>query len=132
MTAKLFDFSTLYTVGNVETRQPGDYIFRVGEIGNLMYVVKSGEVQIKVHDAVVETVVAGNLLGEMALLDNAPRSADAVAATPCEIIPIDMMRFLSLVQKTPFFAIEVMRIMVRRLRAMNERVGSLRTRVGDF
>ena len=122
MTAKLFDFTTLYTAGNVETRQPGDYIFKAGEVGKLMYVVKSGEVQIKVNDAVVETVSAGNLLGEMALLDNAPRSADAVAATQCEIIPIDLIRFLSLVQQTPFFAIELMRIMVRRIRAMNARV----------
>ena len=122
MTAKLFDFTTLYTADNIETRQPGDYIFRVGEAGKLMYVVKSGEVYVKVHGTVVETVGAGNLLGEMALLDNAPRSAEAVAATQCEIIPIDLIRFLALVQQTPFFAIEVMRIMVRRLRAMNERV----------
>lgn len=122
MTAKLFDFTTLYTAGKVEARQPGDYIFKVGEAGKLMYVVKSGEVHVKVHGKVVETVSAGNLLGEMALLDSGPRSAEAVAATQCEIIPIDLVRFLSLVQQTPFFAIEVMRIMVRRLRAMNERV----------
>ena len=122
MTAKLFDFSTLFNTENIEIYQPGDYIFKVGEVGKLMYVVKSGEVQIKVHDAVVETVVTGNLLGEMALLDNAPRSADAVAATQCEIIPIDMMRFLLLVQQTPFFSIEVMRTMVRRIRVMNARV----------
>lgn len=122
MTAKLVDFSSLLTDDSVELHQPGEYIFKVGETGKLMYVVKSGEVQIKVHDVVVETVTAGNLLGEMALLDSSPRSADAVVTTQCEIIPIDMMRFLLLVQQTPLFAIEVMRAMVRRIRVMNERV----------
>jgi len=122
MTAKLVDFSSLLTDDSVELRQPGEYIFKVGEMGKLMYVVKSGEVQIRVHDVVVETVTAGNLLGEMALLDSSPRSADAVVTTQCEIIPIDMMRFLLLVQQTPLFAIEVMRAMVRRIRVMNERI----------
>jgi len=123
MATQLFDFATLYArADNLETRQPGEAIFKTGEPGKLMYVVKSGEVAIQVHGKTVETVTAKGLVGEMALLDNAPRSADAVAVTACEIIPVDLMRFLSLVQETPFFAIEVMRIIVRRLRAMNERV----------
>jgi len=69
----------------------------------------------------VETVEEGGLLGEMSLVDDRERSASAVALVDCELVPIDEKRFLFLVQETPFFALEVMRTMARRLRAMNER-----------
>lgn len=118
-----FDFSTLFAhAENIQARKAGEVIFRQGEEGKYMFVVKSGEIQIKLGDRVVETVGHGGIIGEMAMLDNSARSASAVAGTDCEVVPIDLRRFLFLLQQTPFFAIEVMRVMVRRLRAMNLRV----------
>ena len=84
-----------------------------------MYIVKEGEVDILVHGKTVETVGPGEILGEMALIDQNPRSATAVARTDCQLVPIDEKRFTFLVQQTPYFSIEVMRIMARRLRQMD-------------
>ncbi len=97
----------------------GQIIFSAGESGDVMFVVKEGEVDVLVGNQVVETIGAGGIFGEMALIDRNPRSASAVAKTDCQLVPIDEARFKFLVQQTPFFAIEVMRVMARRLRQMD-------------
>ena len=81
-----------------------------------MYVVIEGEVEIRAKEKTIVTTGAGGIFGEMALIDDAPRSASAVAKTACKVVPIDKRRFNFLIQQTPFFALSVMRIMSDRLR----------------
>jgi CRP-like cAMP-binding protein len=109
----------------VMTLIPGQLLFEKGQPGHQMYVVKSGELQIGEGNVVFETVKPGGILGEMAMVDDSPRSASVKALTACELIPIDKRRFLVMLQQTPFFAIRVMRVLARRLRAMNERMTQL-------
>lgn len=101
---------------NVETFQAGDTIFSTGDTGEVMYVVQQGEVDLLVNGVTIETVGEGSIFGEMALIDNAPRSATAVARTDCRIVPIDRKRFTFLVDETPNFSLTVMKIMSDRLR----------------
>jgi CRP-like cAMP-binding protein len=56
----------------------------------------------------------------MALIEREPRTATAVARTECQVVPIDEKRFRFLVQQTPMFALEVLRVMSSRLRKANE------------
>jgi len=84
-----------------------------------MYVVLEGNVEIALGDLVLETAGPGALVGEMALIDNRPRTAAAVAKTPCRLAQIDRRRFHFLVQQTPNFATHVMKILADRLRHMN-------------
>jgi CRP/FNR family transcriptional regulator, cyclic AMP receptor protein len=105
----------------VVTLAPGDVLFEKNESGRFMYVVKSGEMQIIDGNYVYETVSAGGILGEMALVDAGPRSATVRAVKQSVVIPLDERRFLFMVSQTPFFALRVMRVMSARLRAMNER-----------
>ena len=58
---------------------PGDFLFREGEKGDKMYVLLEGEIDIFLGDFVLETAGPGALLGEMALIDDSPRTANAVA-----------------------------------------------------
>ena len=51
-----------------------------------------------------------------AFIDHRPRSASAVARTPCLLVPIDEKQFQFMVQQTPFFALQVMRVLTERLR----------------
>jgi CRP-like cAMP-binding protein len=111
--------SQLFANAAFDVKEAGAVLFEEETPGTVMYVVRSGEVAIRVGGRTVETVAAGGIVGEMALLDNAPRSAAAVAVNRCEVVAIDQKQFLFLVQQTPFFALEVMRIMASRLRAMN-------------
>ena len=105
----------------VVTLAPRETLFEKGEPGRLMYVVKTGDLQILDGNSVYENVSAGGIVGEMAVVDGSPRSATVRAINPSTVIPIDERRFLFMVQQTPFFALRVMRVMTARLRAMNER-----------
>lgn len=97
-----------------------EIIFRAGDPGDTMYVVLDGEINIVYRDAVIETIGVGGIFGEMALIDAQPRSATAIAKTDAQIARVTEQRFQFLVQYSPFFAIEVMRVMARRLRARME------------
>jgi CRP-like cAMP-binding protein len=102
----------------------GDVIFEQGQPGDKMYVVQGGSVELRTGERLLETVGVGGVLGELALLDQAPRSATAVAAEESRLVPIDQEHFMLLVKKVPGFAIEVMRIMAARLRRVNPTLSS--------
>lgn len=105
-----------------DTRQyeRGHVFFSLGEPGDVMYVVVSGEVEIAIKDKVVEVVGPGGVFGEMALIDRRPRSASAVAKNDVEAATIDQGQFLYLLRSHPTFSIEIMDVMAERLRALNE------------
>jgi CRP-like cAMP-binding protein len=107
------------------TLAPGETLFKKGDAGHHMFVVKSGELQIVDGNHVFETISEGGIFGEMALISKDPRSATAKAVRDAVVIPVDEKRFLFLVQQTPMFALRVMNVMSARLRAMNERVTSI-------
>ena len=94
----------------------GEIIFTEGDQAEAMFVVIEGEIDIVHNGQVIDETLKGGLIGEMALLDASPRSATARARTDCRVVPITEKRFLFLVQQTPFFALQVMRIMSERLR----------------
>ena len=98
----------------------GETIFRRGDPRTFMFVVNEGEVEIKIGEKVIEVVEAGGIFGEMAMIDGEPRTATAVARTECKLVPIDQRRFQFLVQQTPYFAIEVMRVLAGRLRRVDQ------------
>jgi CRP/FNR family cyclic AMP-dependent transcriptional regulator len=94
----------------------GDTIFEQGEPGDEMYLVKEGRVNIQVEGQTVNTMGAGEIFGEMALISSDPRSATAVAASDCTLLPVNEERFLFLVQRTPYFSLQVMGVLANRLR----------------
>jgi len=106
--------------------EPGQVLFRKGEVGCHMYLVKSGQVQVIDGNQVLDTVTSGGIVGEMALVSNEVRSATVRALIRSVVIAVDDTRFLFLVQQTPFFAIRVMRVMSARLKMMNDRLTSMR------
>jgi CRP-like cAMP-binding protein len=99
----------------------GARILQRGTPGHRMYVIQEGEVEIRIGPRTFERVGAGGFFGEMSLIDDAPRSADVVAATDVVLVPIDEKRFERMVHDTPGFALAVMRELVRRLRVMDGR-----------
>jgi CRP-like cAMP-binding protein len=100
----------------------GQVIFKEGDPGDLMYVVHEGEVELHVKGQLVDTLGEGGVLGEMALIDNAPRIATALAKSACTLMPVTEKRFMFMVQQTPFFALQMLRVMAERLRRMDERL----------
>lgn len=105
-----------------ETRSfaEGEVIFKEGDAGDAMFGVKDGAIDLIVAGTTIETVTAGGIFGEMAIIDHAPRSATAVAARPSQIVVIDEARFKSLTQGDPEFALIVLRVISRRIRVMDK------------
>ena len=87
-----------------------------------MFVLKSGEADVLVNGRIVETLEHGSIVGEVGLVSPGPRSATVVARTDCEFVAVDEKRFQFLVQQTPFFATQVMRVMAERLRNLDRMV----------
>lgn len=108
---------------DVETHAPGAVIFSAGDDASDMYVVLDGEVELRKGETVLNTIGPGDLLGEMALIGDRQRSATAVAKTRCRLAPVNERRFTFLVQETPFFALHVMRSLVRRITEKERHVG---------
>jgi CRP/FNR family transcriptional regulator, cyclic AMP receptor protein len=100
--------------------KPGDIIFKEGDAATELFIVQSGEVEIRLGNRVLEKLPQYSIFGEMALIDAAPRSATAVAASDVRLVPVSEKQFLFLISNTPHFALNVMRIMARRLRSANK------------
>lgn len=104
---------------NVVTLKPGETLFKKDDAAHYMYAVLSGNLRIGDGNIIYEEVSAGGIVGEMALVDHAPRSATVTATTDCTLAEIDEKRFLFLVQQTPMFALNLLRLLSHRLRQMN-------------
>jgi len=104
---------------NLVHLKPGEVLFRVGDAAECMYVLLAGEARIGDGNIVYEELSPGGIVGEMALIDHAPRSATVTAISECSFAAIDEKRFLFLVEQTPRFALNLMRLLSHRLRRMN-------------
>lgn len=96
--------------------EAGEPLFFEHEPGDEMYVVLSGRIDVVTYGKELEQVGAGGVLGEMALIDEGPRSAAAIAAERSEVAVIPHALFLTLVRAEPGFALCVMRVLAARLR----------------
>lgn len=113
-------FDILRNEPDSRTFKTGETIFKEGAPGDNMYAVLDGEVEIRKGDRVLETVSRGGVFGEMALIDEKTRSARAVVKSDCRIVAISQRRFMTLIQQTPFFAVQVMQVLSERIRRNTE------------
>jgi CRP-like cAMP-binding protein len=97
----------------------GKTIFSEGSPGDTMYVILDGKVDINVNGKTLEIAGPGAIVGEMALIDSSARSATAIAHDDCTLAPVNEKQFLLLLERTPYFALHVMKVLVDRLRRMD-------------
>src|ERR1700760_3926219 len=115
----------ILTGNNIDTNffKAGSTIFREGDEAHELFVIKSGQVRIQIGNRTIRELSADDIFGEMALIDNEPRSATAIAITDVELVAVSEKQFLFLVSQTPYFALKVMRVLAQRLRATNKTFG---------
>jgi len=94
----------------------GETIFERGSTGHLMYGILAGTVVLQVDGNTVETIEAGDVFGEGALVRSDHRRATtAIAMTDCQLIAVSERRFKFLIENTPMFAIEILQSFSNRL-----------------
>jgi len=125
------DRAGLAGVIDVRKLAAGDTLFQVGEPGESLYVVRSGEVELFIKDTAgqripLAIVGAGEVFGELALLDRSPRTATAVALADTELLELDRDDLLLLFRTSPAAALRLLAAMGRMTRKADE---LLRTRV---
>jgi CRP/FNR family cyclic AMP-dependent transcriptional regulator len=96
-----------------------------------MYLLLEGEVVLSVRGKAVGTVKIGEIFGEMAAISDSPRSATALAKTPCRVIALDDRQFTAALQKKPEFALMMLGVMIQRLRGMIARLSGVPTATGS-
>jgi len=105
-------------------------IFEEGSVGEYMYVIREGEVKVsKMSDdgreKVLELLGPGLFFGEMALLDQEPRSASIKAITDCILLALSRNDFIGLLRRNPEISLVLLRELTRRLRETDEEVRGL-------
>ena len=96
--------------------EAGEPVFFEHQHGDEMYAVLSGRIDVLTYGRVLEQVGPGGMFGEMALIDDGPRSAAALAAERSEVFVISRALFLTLIAEDPSFALHVMKVLAQRLR----------------
>ena len=104
---------------DAEVVPAGFVLFEEGDTGEIMFAIADGHVELTHRGAVIEKIGPGGIVGEMALIDDSPRSATAAAATETRLVRVDREHFMYLVQEHPTFALQVMSVMAERLRKAN-------------
>ncbi|MGC2776260.1 MAG: Crp/Fnr family transcriptional regulator [Bradyrhizobium sp.] len=105
----------------------GATIFSRGDPGSSLYAVINGTVKISVsspdgRNAILNLISAGEIFGEVAVLDGRERTADATANTNCEILVIDRREFLPFVKSQPVLAMKFIELLCDRLRWTSDQV----------
>ena len=117
----------LLAYAHSKTVAAGKTVFARGDAGTALFAVCTGTVKITNHsaegkDAVFNLLGAGEIFGEIALLDGRPRTANALALTRCELIAIDRRDFIPLIKEQPEIALKLIEVLCTRLRQVSERV----------
>ncbi|MFC1504512.1 Crp/Fnr family transcriptional regulator [Spirochaetota bacterium] len=110
----------------------GKIIFKEGEEANNLYLLVEGEVEIlkKIKNAqkVLAVTQKGDIFGEMAVVDQKPRSATAIAKTDCRVIAINHESLEQIIQTTPEFSLKLIRLLSQKLRQSNNIISELLTK----
>jgi nucleotide-binding universal stress UspA family protein len=110
----------------IRTYQRGEWIVREGDLATGCFIIASGRVEVlrgerSGHPTVLSTLDAGELFGEMAVIDDHPRSASVRALEETECVAIGRAEFLEILQRRPQIAVQMLPVLVRRLRRADAR-----------
>ena len=105
----------------------GQVLFHYGDPGDSLYVIRSGEVEVFFKDdtgerIVLETAKAGEVFGELSLLDGGPRTASVMATQDLEALRVDRAHLDHFLQRHPAATLDLLTAMGRRLRATSEKL----------
>ena len=114
-----------------KTLQAGETLFHAGDLGDSLFIIKTGEIELFIKDTTGQKIVLkiarqDSIFGEISMLDSRPRSATAMALTACELFVLDRDDLLLLFQKKPDAALNMLASMSGMLRDADN---LLRTRV---
>ncbi|MBA4389574.1 MAG: Crp/Fnr family transcriptional regulator [Syntrophus sp. (in: bacteria)] len=111
----------------VNSHYKNQVIFQEGDAGDALFIVLKGAVKVCLYDEegreyVLDVIGKDGFFGELALIDELPRSANAVAMESSDLLVIRRQDFMKLLTENPHIAIGILRVLSRRLRVADERI----------
>lgn len=124
------EIEALLTYSRVERYPAGEEIFSKGSPPNTMMLVLQGSVRISSisltgKEIVLNIINAGDIVGEIGMLDGGGRSGDAIAKTDCELLVLNRRDFMPLLDHHADMCLMLIRILCQRLRQTSEQVEDL-------
>ncbi len=111
----------------------GEIVARQGELGDCLFVVQDGEVEIVLEEGGVEAVLRtarrNEVIGEMAIIDHRPRSATVRAKGQARILTLDKRNFLRRISEDPSLAFGLIETMSHRVRELSHEILELQARI---
>lgn len=103
-------------------------IFTQGQEGRSLYIVVSGLVRVHIGDRELAQLRQGACFGEMSLFDSEPRSASITALEECECLVLTQLQLYDAIEETPGIAVNIIRLLSRRIRELNNKVNVYESR----
>ncbi|HKI84747.1 MAG TPA: cyclic nucleotide-binding domain-containing protein [Candidatus Krumholzibacteria bacterium] len=115
--------------------EDGEYIIRQGELGDKMYVIQDGEVEVVLEneqgDLVAATLGKEEIIGEMALFDQEVRSASVRAKGKVRVLAVDRKNLFARISENPTLAFRLIRTLCTRVRSLDQELASVKTQLGS-
>lgn len=110
----------------------GEHIVRQGEVGNCMYVVQAGRLEVLKEDhegyVRVGALEVGDVFGEMSVFEREVRSASVRASGEARVLTVDKKTFLRRIQEDPPLAFNLVKMMSHRIRVLTEELASMKVK----
>lgn len=124
------ELNRLSSIMSEQTARKDSVVVARDEVGNSMFVILSGRMKVVIQgdngrEVILTILKAGEFFGEMALLDDLPRSASVVAAEDCKLLVLRREQFTEHIAKSPTTALNVMSELSLRLRRADEIISNL-------
>jgi len=104
-------------------------IFTQGQEGRSLYIVVSGLVRVHISDRDLAQLKQGACFGEMSLFDSEPRSASVTTIDKCECLVLTQLQLYDAIDETPGIAVNVIRLLSRRIRELNTKVNAYEAKI---
>ena len=99
-------------------------IFTEGQEGRSLYILVSGTVKVHLAERELARLEQGACFGEMSLFDAEPRSASVTTLEKCECLMLTQMQLYDAIDETPGVAINIIRLLSRRIRELNQKLNT--------
>ena len=123
----------LLNISEVRSYQPGERIVEEGDEGDELFIVLTGQARVHSGEATLTHLGPGQHLGEMALVDKAPRSASVSAEEKSQLLVIRRRDFFDIIRKDHAIAVKLLwsflGVLTERLRATNRELGEAREKI---
>ncbi len=120
------ELASLAEIVETESMFAGEAVFQQGDLGDALYVIQSGVVAVEVNGREVARLGPSDYLGEMALIDELPRSAACVIVEDAVLLRISRDEFNVLLHAKPNLALSMMKMLAKRRRALRKNIGTRR------